>query len=83
MLIEDVKKGVQSTNPTVRGSAITLLGTMSMHMGNNLMMFFDSEKPALKQQIQAEFDKNAGQKPPAPTRGVKKTASSSSINDDE
>ncbi|XP_037921963.1 protein mini spindles isoform X4 [Hermetia illucens] len=83
VLIEDVKKGVQSTNPTVRGSAITLLGTMSMHMGNNLMMFFDSEKPALKQQIQAEFDKNAGQKPPAPTRGVKKTASSSSINDDD
>lgn len=33
------------------------------------MMFFDAEKPAIKQQIQAEFDKNAGQRPPAPTRG--------------
>ncbi|XP_055907668.1 protein mini spindles isoform X2 [Eupeodes corollae] len=74
MLLDDVKKGVQSTNPTVRGAAISLVGTMSMYMGNTLMMFFDSEKPALKTQIQTEFDKNIGQKPPAPIRGVKKSA---------
>lgn len=35
------------------------------------MMFFDSEKNTIKQQIQAEFQKNASQKPPKPTRGVK------------
>lgn len=42
------------------------------------MMFFESEKNTIKQQIQAEFQKNASQKPPKPTRGVK-----SSSEDDE
>lgn len=69
MMIDDAKKGVNSTNPTVRQATINLLGTMFLYMGNTLMMFFDSEKPALKQQIQTEFDKFAGQKPPVPTRG--------------
>uniref|UniRef100_A0A1I8NBI3 TOG domain-containing protein n=1 Tax=Musca domestica TaxID=7370 RepID=A0A1I8NBI3_MUSDO len=77
LLIEDVRKAVQSTNPTVRTAAIGLVGTMSMYMGNALMMFFDGEKPALKSQIQAEFDKNVGEKPPKPIRGIKKSASSS------
>lgn len=70
MMIDDAKKGVNSTNPAVRQATITLLGTMFLYMGNSLMMFFDSEKPALKQQIQTEFDKFAGQKPPVPTRGA-------------
>lgn len=35
------------------------------------MMFFEGEKNTIKQQIQAEFQKNASQKPPKPTRGVK------------
>ncbi|XP_017091916.2 protein mini spindles isoform X2 [Drosophila bipectinata] len=86
-LIEDVRKGVQSTNPTVRGAAIQLVGTMAMYMGNALMMFFDSEKPALKSQIQVEFDKNVGEKPPKPVRGVQKTsgggASNSAENEEE
>lgn len=81
-LIDDVRKGVQSTNPTVRGAAITLTGTMSLYMGNNLMMFFDSEKPALRTQIQSEVDKNAGQKPPPPTRGVGKSSSSDIFDED-
>ncbi|XP_034663855.1 protein mini spindles isoform X2 [Drosophila subobscura] len=72
MLIEDVRKGVQSTNPTVRGAAIQLVGTMSMYIGSALMMFFDSEKPALKSQIQTEFDKNVGEKPPRPVRGAQR-----------
>lgn len=70
LMIDDAKKGVNSTNPTVRQATITLLGTMYLYMGNTLMMFFDSEKPALKQQIQTEFDKFAGQKPPTATRGA-------------
>ncbi|KRF99998.1 uncharacterized protein Dwil_GK13258, isoform D [Drosophila willistoni] len=73
ILIEDVRKGVQSTNPTVRGAAISLVGTMAMYMGNALMMFFDGEKPALKSQIQSEFDKKIGEKPPRPVRGVQRS----------
>uniref|UniRef100_A0A1A9W8C3 TOG domain-containing protein n=1 Tax=Glossina brevipalpis TaxID=37001 RepID=A0A1A9W8C3_9MUSC len=72
LLIEDVRKAVQSTNPTVRGSAIALVGTMVMYTGNTLMIFFENEKPALKSQIQAEFDRNLGEKPPKPVRGLKK-----------
>ncbi|EDW41964.1 GM24282 [Drosophila sechellia] len=86
-LIDDVRKGVQSTNPTVRASAIQLVGTMSMYMGKTLMMFFDSEKPALKSQIQVEFDKNVGEKPPKPIRGVQRssggTAGNSPDNEDD
>ncbi|XP_050341877.1 protein mini spindles isoform X2 [Bactrocera neohumeralis] len=78
LLLDDVRKAVQSTNPTVRSAAIGLLGTMSMYMGSTLMMFFESEKPALKSQIQTEMDKNAGEKPPKPVRGVKKAAASAS-----
>lgn len=78
-LLDDVKKAVQSVNPAVRQAAIQLLGTMHLYMGNSLAMFFDGEKPALKQQIQAEFDKNADQRPPKPTRGANKSSSSSSV----
>jgi len=58
------------TNPIVRAAGITLLGTMYLYMGHSLNLFFDGEKPALKQQIQTEFDKYTDQKPPTPTRGV-------------
>lgn len=78
LLIEDVRKAVQSTNPTVRLAAISLIGTMSMYMGNALMMLFDNEKPALKSQIQSEFDKNIGEKPPKAFRGLKKSAAGGS-----
>jgi cytoskeleton-associated protein 5 len=44
-------------------------------------MLFDGEKPALLQQIDAEFEKVQGQKPPAPTRGLK--SSSGAVEDDE
>lgn len=68
MMIDEAKKAVQSTNPTVRGAGITLLGTMYLYMGPTLATFFDGEKPALKAQIDAEFAKNQGQKPPAASR---------------
>ncbi|XP_017847656.1 protein mini spindles isoform X3 [Drosophila busckii] len=83
MVIEDVRKGVQSTNPLVRGAAIQLVGTMTMYMGNALMIFFDGEKPALKSQIQAEFDKNLGEKPPRPIRGVKGRSAGGDGQDEE
>lgn len=69
LMIDDAKKGVNSTNPQVRLATISLLGTMFLYMGNTLSMFFENEKPALKQQIQTEFDKFVGQKPPQTTRG--------------
>lgn len=69
MMIDDAKKAVQSTNPTVRGAGITLLGTMYLYMGATLATFFDGEKPALKAQIDAEFEKVQGQRPPQPSRG--------------
>lgn len=69
LLIDDTKKGVNTTNPAVRQAAINLLGTMHLYMGPTLAMFFDNEKTALKQQIQTEFEKNAGQKPPIAIRG--------------
>ncbi|GAB0097358.1 protein mini spindles [Sergentomyia squamirostris] len=83
ILLDDARKAVQSINPTVRGAGIALLGTMYLYMGQSLAMFFDGEKPALKQQIFAEFEKNNDQKPPAPTRGVKKSSSKGSISDNE
>lgn len=83
LMIDDAKKGVNSTNPTVRQATISLLGTMYLYMGNTLAMFFDSEKPALKQQIQSEFDKFAGQKPPAATRGPQANGMQKSGDGDE
>lgn len=82
-LLDDVKKAVQSTNPAVRQAAVQLLGLMYIYMGKTLAMFFENEKPALKQQIQAEFDKNADQVAPKPTRGLKKSGSICSIPENE
>lgn len=81
-LLDDVKKAVQSINPAVRQAAIQLLGIMHLYMGNTLSMLFDNEKPALKQQIQAEFDKNSNQKPQKPTRGVNKSSSCTSVTEE-
>jgi cytoskeleton-associated protein 5 len=83
LMIDDAKKGVNSTNPAVRQATISLLGTMFLYMGNTLMMFFENEKPALKQQIQTEFDKFAGQKPPVPTRGSQTNGMKTSGGGDE
>lgn len=55
--MENVKKGVAASNPNVRSAAITLLGTMYLYVGSKLRFFFENEKPALLQQIDAEFDK--------------------------
>ncbi|XP_056106840.1 cytoskeleton-associated protein 5 isoform X2 [Rhinichthys klamathensis goyatoka] len=70
--INNVKTALGATNPAVRTSAIALLGVMYLYMGAPLRMFFEDEKPALLQQINAEFEKMQGQSPPAPFRGAKK-----------
>ncbi|XP_060695068.1 cytoskeleton-associated protein 5 [Hemiscyllium ocellatum] len=70
--ISSVKTALAATNPAVRTSAIALLGVMYLYMGAPLRMFFEDEKPALLSQIDAEFEKMQGQKPPAPFRKMVK-----------
>lgn len=70
--MDDMCKAVQSTNLTVRVAAITTVGLLSVYMGDSVMHYFDSEKPALRQQIQAEMDKNASLKPVAKPTANKK-----------
>jgi len=41
----------------VRTAGISLLGVMYMYMGHTLRVLFETEKPALLQQIDAEFDR--------------------------
>ena len=53
----DIKKAISHTNPVVRTAGISLCGTMYMYMGDTLRVFFESEKAALLQQIDAEFSK--------------------------
>lgn len=55
--MDNVKKAVAASNPNVRSAVITLLGTMYLYMGPQLGLFFENEKPALLQQINAEFEK--------------------------
>ncbi|XP_072383442.1 protein mini spindles [Diabrotica undecimpunctata] len=85
-LIDNCKKALSSTNPAVRQTAVSLLGIMYLYMGATLNVFFENEKPALRDQINAECDKYEGEKPPPPTRGVVKSASTDSLDvveDDE
>lgn len=81
--MEHAKKGVLAIQPAVRSAGIDLLGTMYLYMGNALHAVFENEKPALKQQITAEFDKCFGKKPPEPTRGVAKSRCASTNDLDE
>jgi cytoskeleton-associated protein 5 len=56
-LLDNVRKALASTNVAVRGSAVSLLGTLYLYMGDALRRVMESEKPAIVQQINAEFDK--------------------------
>ncbi|XP_065159394.1 protein mini spindles isoform X2 [Atheta coriaria] len=81
-IIENAKKALASNNAQVRGAAISLFGVLFLYMGHNLQMFIENEKPALREQINAEFDKYENDKPPSPIRGVVKSASSDSLDPD-
>lgn len=69
-----VKKALAATNPAVRAAAVGFLGTLHLYMGNNLMSFIDGEKPAVKQQILQELEKNNDEEAPVPTRGMSKVS---------
>lgn len=68
-LIESGKKALASNNPAVRQAAISYMGVLYLYMGATLHVFFENEKPILREQICAEFEKYENEKPPAPTRG--------------
>ncbi|XP_034182971.1 msps cytoskeleton-associated protein 5 isoform X1 [Osmia lignaria lignaria] len=82
-LMENIKKAVAVTNPGVRTSAITLLGTLYLFMGRPLLTFFENEKPALRQQIEQECEKHNGETPPVPFRGVKNKKDKANDDDDD
>ncbi|XP_076663727.1 msps cytoskeleton-associated protein 5 isoform X2 [Andrena cerasifolii] len=82
-LMTNIKKAVAATNPGVRTGAITLLGTLYIFMGKPLLMFFENEKPALRQQIELECEKHNGESPPAPIRGSKTKKDKASDDDDD
>ncbi|XP_069680440.1 protein mini spindles isoform X4 [Periplaneta americana] len=71
-IMDNVKKAMAATNPAVRNAAITLIGTLYLYIGTQLSVFFEDEKPQVQQQIQAEFEKHAGEAPPIPIRGQSK-----------
>ncbi|XP_043214122.1 cytoskeleton-associated protein 5-A-like isoform X2 [Amphibalanus amphitrite] len=68
-IVNYVRKALAHTNPAIRNAAVALLGTMHLYMGGTLRQLFEDEKPALLQQIDAEFQRVSGEQPPAPTRG--------------
>ncbi|XP_022089158.1 cytoskeleton-associated protein 5-like isoform X2 [Acanthaster planci] len=83
-LIPFIKKALAAVNPQVRTAAISLIGVMYMYMGGVLRSLFESEKAALLAQIDAEFEKVAGNQPPAPFRGIKsKVPGSGNAMEDE
>ena len=55
--IDYIKKALAATNPAVRTAAVSLLGIIYLYIGAQLRMFFEDEKPALLQQIDAAFEK--------------------------
>ena len=55
--VDFIKKAFTATNPAVRTAAINLLGTLHMYLGAQLRMFFEDEKLAILQQIDAAFEK--------------------------
>ena len=55
--VDFIKKAFGASNPAVRTSAINLLGVMHMYIGAQLRVFFEEEKAALLQQIDAAFGK--------------------------
>ncbi|XP_044737477.1 protein mini spindles isoform X3 [Chrysoperla carnea] len=83
LTIEMIKKGLQATSPGVRTAAVSLVGVMFLYMGNNVLLFFENEKPAIQQQLNTEIDKYRDEKPPTPTRGLSKSASKNSLLDEE
>ncbi|KAF6778761.1 hypothetical protein AHF37_03012 [Paragonimus kellicotti] len=71
-----LRTGLNATNPAVRQASLSLAGSVHLYLGDPLRNILADEKPAVVALLNAEFEKNAGQKPPVPTRGrLEKTES--------
>ncbi|XP_049764940.1 protein mini spindles [Schistocerca cancellata] len=70
-LMDSVRKAVGATHPGVRSAGIAFTGTLYLYIGQQLSVFFEGEKPALLQQITAEWEKHDGETPPDPVRRQK------------
>ncbi|KER27531.1 hypothetical protein T265_05422 [Opisthorchis viverrini] len=82
-LIAALRSGLNATNPAVRQATISLAGSMHLFMGDPLRNLLADEKPAIVSLLSAEFEKNAGQKPPAPIRGQRSGTSGIAGQGDE
>ncbi|TPP64440.1 hypothetical protein FGIG_11102 [Fasciola gigantica] len=69
-LINTIRTGLNATNPAVRQASLGLAGVVHLFMGEPMRNLLADEKPAVVALLTAEFDKNAGKKPPVPTRGL-------------
>ncbi|THD23002.1 Cytoskeleton-associated protein 5 [Fasciola hepatica] len=69
-LITTIRTGLNATNPAVRQASLGLAGVVHLFMGEPMRSLLADEKPAVVALLNTEFDKNAGKKPPVPTRGV-------------
>lgn len=67
-----MKKALAATNPAIRTSGMSFLQTLYRYMGSALFNHLDAAKVPLKPQMKQEIEKNGDQKPPAPTKGLKK-----------
>nr|XP_060622647.1 cytoskeleton-associated protein 5-like [Anolis sagrei ordinatus] len=72
-LISYIKTALAAIHPEERASAFHLLGVMYLYVGLPLRTFFENEKSPLLYQIDVEFGKVHGQRPPLPTRGFYKS----------
>ncbi|KAL3842600.1 hypothetical protein ACJMK2_020593 [Sinanodonta woodiana] len=82
-MIQTIKKAFEATNVAVRNAAISLVATIYMYMGQQLRMFFEDEKPALLQQIDAEIEKVKDEKPPVPTRAYRPAGAADDEDEEE
>nr|XP_039262114.1 cytoskeleton-associated protein 5-like [Styela clava] len=83
MFIAKIKIGFAATNPAVRTAAFSVMSAMTLYIGAKIRMFFESEKPALLQQIDAEIEKCKGESPPAPIRGKSSKVSADSEEEED
>ena len=56
-MLGSIKKALAHTNPAVRVAGVSVIGVLHMFMGATARVFFEDEKPALLQQIDAEIEK--------------------------
>lgn len=83
LFISKIKIGFAATNPVVRTAALSVLGTMTLYIGPKIRMFFESEKPAILQQVETEIEKCKGESAPAPTRGTKSSKADQGDSEEE